>query len=46
MRGYFDHEQLEVYQCARAFNRGVQALLVELPRGYAESKDNLRRAGT
>ena len=45
MRGYFDHEQLDVYQLARAFNRDVQALLTELLRGCAESKDNLRRAG-
>lgn len=44
MGGYFDHERLEVYAVAREVNRGVRDLVEELPRGFAESKDNLRRA--
>jgi four helix bundle protein len=40
----FDHERLEVYQLARQFNRSVRELLDLLPRGHAESRDNLRRA--
>ena len=41
---FFDHERLEVYQLARELNREVAALLKELPRGSAESADNLQRA--
>jgi four helix bundle protein len=41
----FDHERLDVYRAAREFNRALRVLLDELPRGHAESKDNLRRAG-
>ena len=44
MKLRFDHERLEVYQVARQFNREVKTLLDELPRGFAESKDNLRRS--
>jgi four helix bundle protein len=44
MQTRYDHERLEVYQLARQFNREVNLLREELPRGYAESKDNLRRA--
>jgi four helix bundle protein len=33
-----------VYQAARAFNRSVAKLLAAIPRGHAESKDNLQRA--
>jgi four helix bundle protein len=43
MRPYFDHEKLEVYQAARAFNREVARLLEEIPRGHADSKDQLKR---
>lgn len=39
----YDHEKLEVYHVARQFHRDVQALLRDVPRGHAESKDNLRR---
>jgi four helix bundle protein len=45
MEPMFDHERLNVYQTAREFNRAVRGLLDEVPRGHAESKDNLRRAG-
>jgi four helix bundle protein len=41
----FDHEKLEVYQLSRELNRLLTVLLDELPRGHAEPKDNLRRAG-
>jgi len=44
MEHFFDHEQLEVYQLAREFNREVHKLLGEVSRGHAESKDNLTRA--
>jgi four helix bundle protein len=40
----FDHDRLEVYAVARQFNREVSELLTELPRGQAESRNNLRRA--
>jgi four helix bundle protein len=40
----FDHEGLEVYQTAREFNRSVSGLLVRVPRGHGESRDNLTRA--
>jgi four helix bundle protein len=40
----FDHDRLEVYSVARQFNREVKELLTELPRGQAESRNNLRRA--
>lgn len=39
----FDHERLEVYQVARELNREVALLLKDLPRGSAESADNLQR---
>ena len=44
MEYLFDHERLEVYQVARSFNRKVREILEQVPRGHAESKDNLRRA--
>ncbi|HEX6132644.1 MAG TPA: four helix bundle protein [Longimicrobiales bacterium] len=44
MTAYFDHERLDVYQAARRFNREVWRILCELPRGHAESRDNLKRA--
>lgn len=44
MHPYFDHERLDVYQAARAFNRTVARLLGEVPRGHADSKDQLKRA--
>lgn len=44
MHHSFDHERLEVYKAARELNREISRLLDELPRGNAESKDNLKRA--
>lgn len=44
MEPYFDHEKLEVYRVARTFNREIKCLLEKLPRGHANSADNLRRA--
>lgn len=44
MRAYFDHERLDVYQAGRRFNREVARLLQEIPRGHADSKDQLKRA--
>jgi four helix bundle protein len=44
MEPYFDHEKLEVYQVARSFNREIRSVLEKVPRGNAESIDNLRRA--
>jgi four helix bundle protein len=41
----FDHERLEVYQLGRQFNRQLHVLLQGVRRGYAESRDNLVRAG-
>lgn len=41
---YFDHERLQVYQLARELNRRVVQLLLLVPRGHADSRDNLRRA--
>ena len=40
----FDHERMEIYPFIREFNREVAAILAELPRGNAETKDNLERA--
>jgi four helix bundle protein len=45
MTPLFDHERLDVYRTARQFNRDLGTLLDELPRGHAEPRDNLRRAG-
>ena len=44
MRPLFDHERLEVYQVGRTYNREVRTVLEEVPRGNAESKDNLKRS--
>lgn len=44
MEPFFDHERLEVYRAARHFNREIRDLLQVLPRGHAESRNNLRRA--
>jgi four helix bundle protein len=44
MEPYFDHERLEVYRKARQFNREARLLSESLPRGYSDSKDNLKRA--
>lgn len=41
---YFDHERLKVYQLARRCNRELHLMLADIPRGHAESKDNLKRA--
>ena len=43
MDSLFDHERLEVYRVAREFNRGLNLLLRDLPRGHSDSKDNLKR---
>lgn len=40
----FDHERLEVYRLARHLNREMRAVLASVPRGHAESRDNLSRA--
>lgn len=44
MEPFFDHERLEAYRAAREFNREISRLLKDIPRGQAESRDNLRRA--
>jgi four helix bundle protein len=44
MEPMFDHDRLEVYSVSRQFNREVRDLLPQIPRGQAESRDNLRRA--
>jgi four helix bundle protein len=44
MESYFDHERLEVYQMGRQFNRHVSQLLAAIPRGHADSKDQLKRS--
>jgi four helix bundle protein len=44
MEAQCDHERLEVYRLAREFNRGVHGLTSKIPRGNAESVDNLLRA--
>ena len=40
----FDHERMEVYSLIRELNREVAGIISEVPRGHAESKDNLERA--
>ena len=40
----FDHERMEIYPLIREFNREVAGILGEVPRGNAETKDNLERA--
>lgn len=44
MEAFFDHERLEVYRLARQLNREVMELVSSLPRGHAETIDNLTRA--
>ena len=44
MRVLFDHERLDVYQVAREFNRSVRKVIEDVPRGHAESTNNLKRA--
>jgi four helix bundle protein len=44
MELFFDHERLEVYQVGRELNREIASIVGELPRGSAESADNLVRA--
>lgn len=39
----FNHEKLEVYRTARLFNREIKELLESLPRGHADSRENLKR---
>ena len=41
----FDYERLDVYQAGRELNREIAGIVRELPRGNAESADNLVRAG-
>lgn len=44
MKAHFDHERLEVYQVARDLNREIGAILTEIPRGHADSRDQLKRS--
>jgi four helix bundle protein len=44
MEPFFDHERLEVYQAGRQFNREVRKILNEIPRGNADSRDQLKRS--
>ena len=44
MELYLDYERLEVYRLARQLNREVAELVASIPRGQAESIDNLVRA--
>ena len=41
----FDYERLDVYRVGRELNREIASIVRELPRGSAESADNLVRAG-
>ena len=43
MSAVFNHEKLEVYGVARLFNREIRDLLEAVPRGHADSRDNLKR---
>ena len=45
MSSGFDHERLDVYQAGRELNREIASIVKELPRGSAESADNLVRTG-
>ena len=40
----FAHQRLDVYHVALDLYRGVEELAAGLPRGYADLKDQLRRA--
>ena len=40
----FAHQKLDAYRVAIELFRGVEQLAVGLPRGYADLKDQLRRA--
>jgi four helix bundle protein len=40
----FDHERLDVYRVARDANRQIASIVKSIPRGHAESKDNLQRS--
>jgi four helix bundle protein len=42
----FDHERLEVHLLARQFNRELRPILEAIPRGWSDSRDNLKRAAT
>jgi four helix bundle protein len=44
MEPYFDHERLEVYRIARTVNREIARILLEIPRGHSDSKDQLKRS--
>jgi four helix bundle protein len=46
MEPVFDHERLDVYQLARQYSRELRPLLESIPRGWADSRDNLKRAAT
>lgn len=39
-----DHEKLDVYQCAKAFLGLAKGIVRQVPRGYADLADQLRRA--
>lgn len=45
MEPLFDHDRLEVHQVARQFNRELCSLLAFFPRGHADSRNQLKRAG-
>lgn len=40
----FAHGRLDVYRVALELHRGVESLAADLPRGYADLKDQVRRA--
>lgn len=42
----FAHQRLDGYRVAFELFRGVEDLARDLPRGYADFKDQLRRAGS
>lgn len=42
----FDHDQLDVYQCALAVVDLVDALIDQMPKGRAHLKDQLDRSAT
>jgi four helix bundle protein len=43
-RVLFDQDRLDAYNLARAFTREVELLLKQIPRGFAEAFEQIRRA--
>ncbi|HET9985198.1 MAG TPA: four helix bundle protein [Longimicrobiales bacterium] len=41
----FDHDRMEVYQLARAFNVRANAITTAVSKGHSDLLDQLRRAG-